>query len=431
MKFSEAMAFGVAARVTVALLRGGFRVDAFAMSMPTSERMHEALYLLRHGVPVEDACVRARDPCPLLLPLSLPLYAIWNTVLGRAVQCAVVLAVEVGVALLLRHVLLDCRDTRQVARALEPISSPSLTDGRSARGAFPGTARQQPIFVAYPAAVALVYFLNPMTVLSTARDVRQPLGQLLALGAICSAKHGRLIESSCAVATAMMMEIHYITLLLPVYGFLCARTGTSLRGALSLAVCFCVAAATFTYAVCALVGVSPSAALLAHELHSERNLAPNAGLWWYLFVLLYDRFWDYFLLVQKAFPLLHIAPIAIRLWHHPLLMANALMAVGTLSSPTVTASDAAFVLALALTSPHPSSLIAQGHVAVLTLVAVVCTMPMMWHLWLQAGIANSNYFYFQALVCSAILHVAAMTLVSSSVSIGRSAGGYNYSSRVE
>ena len=51
----------------------------------------------------------------------------------------------------------------------------------------------------------------------------------------------------------------------------------------------------------------PSRAPLLVERVEE--LTPGLGVAWYLFLLLYERFWHYFVLVVTAAPWLHVGPI--------------------------------------------------------------------------------------------------------------------------
>ena len=416
--FEVCLVLGVAVRAVVGWARAGAVVDPLALSMPDGyEHLHESLYLLRAGVPASSIGVHARYPTPILLPLALPFFSWWGTPLGRALRRCVTVVLETAVALLLRDAF-ACEDASD---ALPKPPEPSAPPRRY--GAFAAEPPEPFSAVAHPTTIALAYFLNPAALLSTACDPWQPLVQLCAIGALAAARRGRLALSACAVAVASCVTPRLVVMLLPVHRLLAANhaiRNDALRALLVLA-CFGACAAALVHLSCALVGIEPRAALAILPGIRVADLTPGLGVAWYLFLLLYERFWRYFELVVTAAPWLHLGPIAVRLWYQPMLMASALLVIGTLAAPQLGASEFAFVLALVLAAPLNRAHFPRARAAALALVAVVCTLPMMWHLWLEAGSANANYFYFQSLIATALLHGFAMWSVSSaaSASLGR------------
>ena len=417
--FEVSLFVGVAVRAAVGWARACAVVDPLALSMPDgSEHLHESLYLIRAGVPASSVGVHARYPTPILLPFALPFFSWWGTTLGRALRRCVTVVLETAVALVLRDAF-----AREDASDSSPPKPTEPSDPPRRSGAFAAEPPEPLSAVARPTTIALAYFLNPAALLSTACDPWQPLVQLCAIGALAAARRGQLALSACAVAAASCIAPRLVVLLLPVHRLLAAnhaiRNGA--RRASLVCACFAACAAALVHLSCALVGIEPRFALDVVPGIRVAELTPGLGVAWYLFLLLYERFWHYFVLVVTAAPWLHVGPIVVRLWCQPMLMASALLVVGTLAAPQVGACDFAFVIALVLAAPLNRTHFARARAAALALVAVVCTLPMMWHLWLEAGSANANYFYFQSLVATALLHGFAMWSVSSaaSASLGR------------
>jgi phosphatidylinositol glycan class U len=134
---------------------------------------------------------------------------------------------------------------------------------------------------------------------------------------------------------------------------------------------------------------------------SFSDLTPSAGLYWYLFSEMFDRFQSFFAIVLTALPYTLVAPVTYRLRRFPLAAAASLVGLFGLLEPSPTL--ATFAFSAAVMACDARVLARLRFVSVFCGVAMWVPVSLMFldlHLWLQTGAGNANYFYFQQLAYS-------------------------------
>lgn len=128
------------------------------------------------------------------------------------------------------------------------------------------------------------------------------------------------------------------------------------------------------------------------------DFRPNIGLSWYLLIEAFDRYRRYFVMLFNAQPYLVVLPILVRLWRRPVAVAVFTYALHTLFQPYVNAGDIVFAGSLLLLVRGSIGRTAGSTVYLVVLTGVSVLIPLMWHVWINTGSGNANFYYNQTLV---------------------------------
>uniref|UniRef100_A0A7S4RJG0 GPI transamidase subunit PIG-U n=2 Tax=Ditylum brightwellii TaxID=49249 RepID=A0A7S4RJG0_9STRA len=132
--------------------------------------------------------------------------------------------------------------------------------------------------------------------------------------------------------------------------------------------------------------------------HGFVDSSPNLGLLWYFFIQTFGRFRLYYIIVFAGLPYIFISPICARLHRYPFEMSTAFAFLWVLHKPVPTIYDVFITFTLVLLSPR--SVIRMGNaclVAVVSLIVPIVLFIMDYWMWLETGVGNANYMFFQCL----------------------------------
>lgn len=392
--------------------------------------MQEGLFLYDHGLDPYDGGMFHQ--APLLLPLfsSLPPP---SRGLGRVVSVLIYTALDVGIA--------DCLFA--IAHSGSAHTSRLFSSPRKDR-------TWQPI------SVAAVYLLNPYTTLACLGRPTTVFTTFFTVLSISHACQARATTAAFALAVASYISLSPVLLLAPI-GMLCydrvciAATektpGPTVNGAQPAAAPrvnqstdlrtqpkpFPFAAAfglVFIATLALLLLLSrpllPSWSFIPSvylTLLTLPDLTPNAGLWWYFFIEMFDAFRSFFLGVFWLHMLSYSVPLCLRLKKQPLAAVVLMMGIIAIFQPYANAGDAgAWLSCLGLVGhlferrslPRGAPMLFAHTVtvssmhrytfpAVATLLYSTLLGPAFHHLWIYAGSGNANFFYAITLVWSLAL----------------------------
>lgn len=141
---------------------------------------------------------------------------------------------------------------------------------------------------------------------------------------------------------------------------------------------------------------------------SVPDLTPNVGVFWYFFTEVFNHFHTFFLAVFQLNVLIFSLPLTIKLKSRPIfLMFHLCYIIATFKSyPSV--ADAGFCLCFLPLWSHTFHYIRSPLVMSVMLIVSSILCPIMWHLWIQAGTANAN-FYFATTLTYTTSHVLIFT----------------------
>ncbi|KAJ7532491.1 hypothetical protein O6H91_13G006300 [Diphasiastrum complanatum] len=150
------------------------------------------------------------------------------------------------------------------------------------------------------------------------------------------------------------------------------------------------------------------------------DLTPNMGLFWYFFMEVFDFFRPFFLMVFHANILCMLLPLTIRLHHRPLFLSFIFIVVWTVLKSYPSVGDMA--LYFGLMTLFMEELLGFRY-AFLLLNGYICTAilgPVMYNLWIWRGTGNANFYFATALVHAFIQIILIVEGVSTMLKYDRS-----------
>lgn len=123
------------------------------------------------------------------------------------------------------------------------------------------------------------------------------------------------------------------------------------------------------------------------------DMTPNVGMFWYFFIEIFDHFRVFFLWVFQMNAFFYVVPFAMLFREHPVAMFHSLLAMAAIFKPYPTYADAGLWMSLLpmwyFVYPFMRTILPSIGVLVSTFVLS----PILWHLWIMAGSANSNFYF--------------------------------------
>ncbi|EDO19248.1 hypothetical protein Kpol_1050p108 [Vanderwaltozyma polyspora DSM 70294] len=242
--------------------------------------------------------------------------------------------------------------------------------------------------------IALLYLFNPLVLLSNISRSSILFSNVAISTALLYSLKGNYLITGVSIAISGYLSLYPLLLVIPLLGIL--RSNTSRINLLSTVV--------VTLAILLAVSFNTSGnnwdfiKLNYIALLNFEKLSPNLGLWWYFFIEMFDVFIPFYHSVFNLFVVSFVTPFTIRFYKQPLYAF--ILSIGwiTLTKPYPTLGDCGFFLGfIPFFSPIFGYMKYSAFTTLLFLHAMVLS-PIFYHLWVDLGSANSNFFYAISLV---------------------------------
>ncbi|MEQ2204508.1 hypothetical protein XENOCAPTIV_014220 [Xenoophorus captivus] len=281
-----------------------------------------------------------------------------------------------------------------------------------------------------PLKVAMFYLLNPFTILScVAKSTCGLNNAVIALFVLTTIK-GNVLLSAIFLCLATYQSIYPLTLCAPAMLYLMQHQYIPVNFRRASFWWF-VAQYLFMYLGSLFVIVCLSFFLLGSWdylpsvygfILSVPDLTPNIGLFWYFFAEMFEHFRLFFLCVFQINVFFYTIPLCIKLKDHPVFLIFMQLAVISIFKSYPTVGDTALYLAFLPAWSHlhrcdlylvnfdcqishvsvqlihkmclsPRPVLRNIFLVSCVLLACSALFPVLWHLWIYAGSANSNFYY--------------------------------------
>uniref|UniRef100_A0A8C5FUH2 Phosphatidylinositol glycan anchor biosynthesis class U protein n=1 Tax=Gadus morhua TaxID=8049 RepID=A0A8C5FUH2_GADMO len=256
-----------------------------------------------------------------------------------------------------------------------------------------------------PLKVAMFYLLNPFTIVSCV--AKCTCGCLI---------YGSALLSAIFLALATYQSIYPLTLCVPALLYLLQRLYIPVNVRRS-SFWFYTLQYLFMFLGSLLVLICLSFFLLGSWdflpavygfILSVPDLTPNIGLFWYFFAEMFDHFRLFFLCVFQINVFFYTLPLSIKLKEHPVFLIFMQIALIAIFKSYPTVGDLSLYMAFLPVWNHLYRFLRNIFLVSCVLLACSALFPVLWHLWIYAGSANSNFYYAITLLFS----VAQILLVS-------------------
>lgn len=407
--------------------------EHLALTSPITSylRLKECVFLLDGGTS-PYAGGTCHHP-PLLLLLMFP----WRYA-PPLLHFTLVVVIDVATALLLRFLAVKYASARgsagkSWAEARLPVPQYEKKDDNDAGAPLKSSTADSSTSaledIVSPAFVGLSYLFNPFVIASCLAQSLQNIHHFGICAAICLAGYGRGGLSAAALAiTLYVCPFTPVVLLLPIaYLSFSQRSRASMEGTEEEYVYtrsresklwderFIPYLIFFTLIVVLLFGCLLVASLVAmngqaHFLQAAflsvltlRDLTPNVGIFWYIFIEIFVRYRSMFLLAFHAHLLFYPIPLHLRLGRHlpvgPWLHCAAAVGLITIFKPYPTSSDYGLMLSVMLAHAEIIQACEKLFAFLLSgLLFGLSMFPTMTSVWLRRNAGNANFLYNMTLV---------------------------------
>ncbi|KAI9999473.1 hypothetical protein NQD34_018504 [Periophthalmus magnuspinnatus] len=267
-----------------------------------------------------------------------------------------------------------------------------------------------------PLKVAMVYMLNPFTILScVAKSTCGLNNAVLGLFFLCTIKKNTML-SAIFLALATYQSIYPITLCAPAMLYIMQRLyiPVNYRWAsfwvvhgsvplIYLGSLFVIICLSFF-----LLGSWDYIPSVYGFILSVPDLTPNIGLFWYFFTEMFEHFRLFFNCDFQINVFFYTFLSQIKLKEHPVFLMFMQLAVMSIFKSYPTVGGIALYLSLLPLWSHLHRFLRNIFLVTCVLIACSALFPVLWHLWIYSGSANSNFYYAITL----LFNVAQILLVS-------------------
>ncbi|XP_067856387.1 phosphatidylinositol glycan anchor biosynthesis class U protein [Heptranchias perlo] len=252
-----------------------------------------------------------------------------------------------------------------------------------------------------PLKVALFYLLNPFTVLTCVAKSTCAINNAIIAIFILATVKGSAFISAIFLALATYQSLYPIALFAPGLLYLAQKhyVMVNLHSPAFLAY-------LLKYAVmflgCLLVSLCLSFFLLSSWsfipstygfILSVPDLTPNIGLFWYFFAEMFEHFRLFFVCVFQINVFFYTLPLSVKLRDHPMFFMFIQIAIIAIFKSYPTVGDVALYMAFLPMWNHLYRFLRNIFVVSCMLISSSVLFPVLWHLWIYAGSANSNFYY--------------------------------------
>src|SRR6218665_929129 len=257
------------------------------------------------------------------------------------------------------------------------------------------------------------FMLNPLSIASCVAKSTAVLNNLVVALAMLFILKGNRVGSSIFIAAAAYLSMYPIMLVVPAAIFIAQKESKSTTGKFPKIQLAVISAIQTTVCTVSALGLL---LFTSHSLQGSWNfltstygfiltvpdLTPNIGIFWYFFTEMFEHFRLFFICVFQIHAFIYVVPLTFRLHRHPIFLMYMLIALTAVFKSYLSYADVAFYISLLPMWRHVMSYMRNNFVVSVMFAVCVGLAPVLWHLWVQAGSANANfYFAITLVICSA------------------------------
>ncbi|KAJ3207479.1 hypothetical protein HDU82_003702 [Entophlyctis luteolus] len=128
------------------------------------------------------------------------------------------------------------------------------------------------------------------------------------------------------------------------------------------------------------------------------DLTPNIGLWWYIFIEMFDQFRLFFLIVFQVFVFAFSVPLTLKFNEHPMFLVGLFLIIIAAFKSYPSVGDVALYIPFVLMYQELFKYMKRLYVIVNLGAYSLVLLPLFYNLWIYAGSGNANFFYAITLV---------------------------------
>lgn len=263
--------------------------------------------------------------------------------------------------------------------------------------------------VPQPWIVGVLYVINPLTLLSSVARSTAIFNFLGITYAILYALKGNILLSAISLAFASNISLYSTILILPLLYNLPGKQKTQKNKTkyCSIFLLSFIALLLISFTINGFNWNFIYATFFTDITYNK--FFPNMGLWWYFFIEMFEPFLPFFKALFNLFVICLPICLTIRFKStQPFFTTLIIIAWITLTKPYPTLSDAGFFISLIPFFKPIFPYIRYPIVSSLMFIHAVILSPIFYHIWIDTGSGNSNFFYAITLVYALALALIIM-----------------------
>lgn len=272
-----------------------------------------------------------------------------------------------------------------------------------------------------------LYALNPLVLLSCVSQSTTVFTNAFTSTAVLCALRGNLLALPMALGAASYLSLYQLPLIVPI--LLILPTGNHQRSRTTLSV-FGVLAVLLQLSSMVTCGSWQFLQATYWSQMTFEKLFPNLGLWWYFFIEMFDMFIPFFKAIFNILVISFVVPFSLRFQKQPFYALVLCIGWITLTKPYPTLGDAGFFMSFL---PFFKPLFGYMRCPILSsllFIHAIILSPIFYHLWVDLGSGNSNFFYAISLVYALAFGFTLIDLCWSMLRIEYDGGKPNYNLEV-
>ncbi|XP_069740359.1 phosphatidylinositol glycan anchor biosynthesis class U protein isoform X1 [Narcine bancroftii] len=252
-----------------------------------------------------------------------------------------------------------------------------------------------------PLKVALFFLLNPFTVLTCVAKSTCAINNAIIAVFVLATVKGSAFISAIFLALAAYQSLYPVALFAPALLYLAQKHHLIVSFHSMDFVVYLLKYAVM-FIGCLLISLCLSFFLLSSWsfipstygfILSVPDLTPNIGLFWYFFAEMFEHFRLFFVCVFQINVFFYTLPLSVKLRDHPMFFMFIQIAIIAIFKSYPTVGDVALYMAFLPMWNHLYRFLRNIFVVSCLLISSSVLFPVLWHLWIYSGSANSNFYY--------------------------------------
>lgn len=253
--------------------------------------------------------------------------------------------------------------------------------------------------------IGLLYALNPLVILSTVSGSCTVFTNLFIASTLYFISRKNIVGSSISAAIAGYLSTYPILLVIPLTALVHKIKPNGSKSLLNnndvkLSLLAVFATVIFLFLCSYMIsGYSYNFIPFCYFQHiAFGKTFPNIGLWWYFFVEMFNSFVPFYKAVFNVFLCSFILPFTMRFHSTPFSAYILCLGWISLTRPYPTLADYGFFLSFLPLFQQLFGYMKFPVISALLLLHAVILSPLFYHLWINLGSGNSNFFYALTLI---------------------------------
>ncbi|KAI9291435.1 PIG-U-domain-containing protein [Neoconidiobolus thromboides FSU 785] len=245
-----------------------------------------------------------------------------------------------------------------------------------------------------PELLGLVYYLNPLTVLSCMSLSTAIFNHFFLLLAITFAVNYNILLSTLFLSLSSMISFYPIILIIPIHLLTSGKENRKKWLYIIKTIYFVIQwLVVINFIIYYNFNNWDYLKNSIGTIFFVKDLTPNLGLYWYFFIEMFEQFRMYFTIAFQFFNFGFILPITFKFYNQPMFVLLLQLIINSIFKSYPSIADLCFYLPFLILFKDLLKYLTQIKVISLTIIISLLFSPILWLGWIESHTANANFYY--------------------------------------